>query len=285
VINASQPAPSSGGARPGPDSVEAISYDDQATRFDERVGLSDEAVAAFSAAIIEEAGAGGLVVEIGAGTGRIGAVLIAAGARYLGIDLSGAMLARFRERQPAGADPALLIQADGNQAWPLADQTAQIVFGLRSIHHLEQTHACEQILRVLRPGGVLLIGRVERGDDSLHKKVRRQMHALVREHGFEPRQADHAAAALIGQLVEHGARALPPRALAVWSRAKSPAQLIGDWAGKQGLGGLRLPDMAKRAVLADLNSWAADAFDDVHAPQLWEERLVCTGIRRIGALT
>ena len=282
-MNASRPVSRVDRSLSGPGSAEAISYDDQASRFDERVGLPDNAVAAFSAAIVEEA-AGGLVVEMGAGTGQLGTALIAAGICYLGIDLSGEMLARFRDRLPVGAEPSLLIQADGNRDWPVADRAARVVVGTRSIHHLTVHHARDQILRVLCPGGVLLVGRVERDDASLQAKVRRQMRRLVREHGFEPLQADHAAAALIDQLCRRGAAALPARVLTAWAVAKSPTQLIDDWAGKDGLAGLSLPDSAKRAILADLSAWTAVTFD-AHAQQSWEERRVCTGARLAPAQT
>jgi len=265
----------------------AVSYDDQASRFDERVGLLDDAVTAFTSAIMDEgkAGPGQLVVEIGAGTGRLGAALIVAGVRYIGIDSSGAMLERFRDRLPLGKEPALLIQSDANRAWPVADRAAQVVFGLRSIHHLAPGHASREILRVLRPGGVLLIGRIERGSESLHALMRQRMHELMRAHGFVPRKAGVANAALIDQLAQSGCDVLPARVLATWPLARSPKRLIADWASKQGLGGLTLPDAAKRAILADLSAWAAGAFQDVDAPLPWEERLVCSGARLAGAPT
>jgi len=276
-MNGSQPAPARGDS-PIAGSGDVISYDDQASRFEERVGLPEQAVSAVRAAILKES-AGGLAVEIGAGTGRLGAALLAAGVRYLGIDNSAAMLAQFRARLPAGADPAVLIQADGNRTWPLDDRAAQVVFGLRSIHHLAVDHACDEALRVLRPGGVLLIGRVERGPGSLHTDMRQRMHQLVRERGFAPLKAGRAAAALIERLSARGAEALPPRTLATWTVAKSPARLIADWQSKRGLGGLSLPAAAKRAILGDLSDWAANRFADADAPQHWEESLVWTGAR------
>ena len=259
----------------------AIPYDDQAQRFDERVGLRDAPAKAFCAAVMDEAARapGELVVEIGAGTGRIGVALIASGVRYAGIDVSGGMLARFRERLPAGTDPGILIQADANGPWPVDDGAAQVIFGLRSLHHLAVDHACEQALRVLRPGGVLLIGRVERGPESLHAEMREQMHRLLRTLGFTPLRAGRAAGRLIDRICRRGADALPPRTLAAWTVAKSPMRLIEDWASKRGLGGLSLPDADKRAVLSDLANWAAERFDGAEAPRQWQERLVCTGAR------
>lgn len=259
-----------------------FAYDDQAATFDERVGLPDRAIAAFCATIINYGGlaAGDLAVEIGAGTGRLGIDLITRRIRYLGIDRSWPMLAVFRRRLSADLGNALLVQADGNGTWPLADASAQVVFGLRALHHLDLRHTCAEVLRVLRPDGALLIGRVERPEDSMHARLRRRMHWLVREHGAEPKQAGRAAAQLIEELCRHGAAGLPPRTVARWATVHTPAGLIDGWTGKRGLGGLDLPESSKRSILSALRDWADGAFDGLDTPRHWEERLVCRGVRR-----
>jgi SAM-dependent methyltransferase len=64
-------------------------------------GISD--VAATVARMTDLAGPGGKVLELGVGTGRLAVPLAQAGLHVTGVDSSDAMLARLRERDPAGA--------------------------------------------------------------------------------------------------------------------------------------------------------------------------------------
>ena len=98
-------------------------YEDQAADFDERAAIPAEAVEAVAAAVAEIAGLrrGDTILEIGAGTGMLSLPLIGRSIRYIGFDLSPAMLAVFREKVEEAGLCAELLVADGNRRWSAED--------------------------------------------------------------------------------------------------------------------------------------------------------------------
>ena len=100
-------------------------FDEQAESFDRRAGLpsgvSDLIAREFL--LLARAGPGDVVLEVGAGTGQIGAALCEHPLRYVGFDSSAAMLDIFRHRCGGNRQPVSLIEADGNSSWPAGDGT------------------------------------------------------------------------------------------------------------------------------------------------------------------
>ncbi len=133
----------------------ASRFDAQATGFDRRAGLPAEAVEAIAAAVVATATPvpGGVLLEIGAGTGEIGVELARAAAMpYVGVDASLSMLARFRSRlhaSSASARHGAIVQADADRLWPIGVGRARIVFMSRALHLLELGRVAAE-LRALR---------------------------------------------------------------------------------------------------------------------------------------
>ena len=102
------------------------------------------------------------VLDVCTGTAdvAIGAVRRAHGAaRVVGVDFSGSMLARglVKVRNAALSDRIQLIRGDA-MALPATDSSvdaATIAFGIRNVQRAEV--ACQELVRVLRPGGRLAI--------------------------------------------------------------------------------------------------------------------------------
>ncbi len=105
--------------------------------------------------------AGGTVVELGVGTGRIAIPLARAGVRVIGVDDSPAMLARCREEaEAAGVSEQLELQA-GDLRRPLVSERARLVIcPFRAYLHLltedERRDALAAALALLEPGGRLV---------------------------------------------------------------------------------------------------------------------------------
>lgn len=96
--------------------------------------------------------AGARVVEVGAGTGKATAGLVARGARVLALDHGSAMLARLRTGLP-GVAAAL---ADAHRL-PVRDGAAELVCYAQAWHWVEVATAAAEVARVLRPGGALAV--------------------------------------------------------------------------------------------------------------------------------
>ncbi|MEU6235111.1 class I SAM-dependent methyltransferase [Kitasatospora sp. NPDC047058] len=90
------------------------------------------------------------VLDLGAGTGKLTATLVAAGADVIAVEPDAAMLAELRRELPAVR--ALLGSAE---AIPLPDGSVDAVLAGNAMHWFDMAVAGPEIARVLAPGGVL----------------------------------------------------------------------------------------------------------------------------------
>jgi ubiquinone/menaquinone biosynthesis C-methylase UbiE len=266
----------------GPAPPDTVLYEDQAARFDERAGVPPAAAQAVAAALMDVAGLrqGGVLLEVGAGTGGLSLPLVRLAARYVGFDRSPAMLGVFRERVAAQRLAAELHVADGNERWPADDRSVQAVFSARALHHLGPMHVVDETRRVLRsPGGVLALGRVRRPPDSPKSVLRRMMRRALEAEGFPGRNHEGRAEEVFAALEAHGAERIPPVAAARWTAQHRPADSIASWQGKAGLAGVDVPEGVKARVLASVREAAATHFGDVDVPLTQEESFEIAAVR------
>ena len=125
-------------------------------------------LAAFAELV--RAGGGGLVADVGCGTGRVTAYLHGLGLDVSGIDLSPGMLAVARK-----AHPELRFQEGSMLALDLPDASVAGVLAWYSIIHVPREllpDAFAEFRRVLAPGGHLLLG-FQAGSDTSHRSEAR----------------------------------------------------------------------------------------------------------------
>jgi SAM-dependent methyltransferase len=92
------------------------------------------------------------VVELGAGTGKLTELLVAAGHDVIATDPLPEMLTHLRARVP-GARAAVATA----ERIPVSSHTADVVVCAQSFHWFDHDTALPEIARVLRPGGVLAL--------------------------------------------------------------------------------------------------------------------------------
>ena len=272
----------------------AFSFDGQARGFDRRAGLPPAAAEAVARTVVELAAAaspaaGGLLLDLGAGTGEIGVQLArdsdAAGDRlaYLGIDLSLAMLAAFRGKLPGGADAArraALAAADADRPWPLRAGRVRAIFLSRAAHLLDPERLLAEASRAAHPAGALLIlGRVRREPESLRATLRREMRRLLAERGIAGRSGEEARRRLLTLATERGLRPLPPQEAASWEVAERAADSLAAWRATPGLAGTAVAPEVRRDVLDSLAAWAEERYGGLDAVREATERYELTGVR------
>ena len=261
-------------------------FDSQATTFDARAGLPADVAKAIAAAIVEISGAAAddLVFEIGAGTGEIGAHLLPL-AGYIGIDRAEGMLDVFRGRlDESQAARARLVQADADELWPADDRSVTAVFGSRVAHLLDPPHLRRELERVLRPGGVFLVGRVVRDRDSARGRLRQQRQRVLRDHGVKPRQAEKLTESLLEDLRDSGAAPIEPVDVASWTVTISPAEILEQWSRLTSMGGAELDEPRRDAILGEVRAWAEGELGDLSTPETSTETYRVSGVR-IGGMS
>jgi ubiquinone/menaquinone biosynthesis C-methylase UbiE len=111
------------------------------------------------------------VLDIGCGTGTlaIGAARAAPGVVVTGLDADASILARAREK---AVDAGLKIEFDQGMstALPYADSSFDLVLSTLFFHHLSddaKRQTTAELVRVLRPGGRLVVGDLGQPQDPL----------------------------------------------------------------------------------------------------------------------
>lgn len=133
---------------------ESVSFD-RAASFYDSTRVTDEETLRVTVDLLERdvVTGEGPVLEIGVGTGALAVPLAARGVRVVGIDLSGEMMARLREKSPnvglALADATRLPFRDDEFVGAYARWVLHLIPAWRD--------AVAELVRTVRPGGVVAI--------------------------------------------------------------------------------------------------------------------------------
>lgn len=106
------------------------------------------------------------VIEYGAGTGRLAIAVraaLGAGGRVIAVEENDEMLVRLNDRMAGAAVEAVGIT--DNQV-PEPDGAADRVLAVNLLHEIRGERALEEMLRLLRPDGLLLVADWARGRES-----------------------------------------------------------------------------------------------------------------------
>jgi SAM-dependent methyltransferase len=228
-------------------------YDAMAPEFIRRRALPDGVPEAIRDAVLWAAlPPRPRLLDLGAGSGRIGWPFVLANDDYTGVDLSLGMLRAFAGQAPV----ARLAQADGARL-PFADRTFDIVLLVQVLSGVPGwRHMLTDAMRVLRPAGALIAGRVVAPDDGIDARMKSHLAAILAAmdiHPYRDKPRDDAMAWL--------ARAMPGRTVVVaadWTAERTPRAFLERHGG-----GARfsvLPDAVKQDAMHRLANWAGGQF-------------------------
>jgi SAM-dependent methyltransferase len=166
-----------------------------------------------------------VVVDLGAGTGKLSRLLAGRGPDVTAVDPSSAMLevaARGSVDAPPPAAPGVLrTQVGTAEATGLPDACADVVTVAQAWHWFDVDAACTEIARILRPGGLLALvwNSMDVQIPWVHR-LSRIMHAGdVYKDDFSPPMAPSFT--LEQRVVEHWEHAMPTQDLIDLARTRS----------------------------------------------------------------
>ena len=153
----------------------ALPFADQAEQYElGRPGWPEDAIAG----LIERLDAH-TVLDLAAGTGKLTRVLAAHADEVVAVEPLDGMRRVLEERVPR-ARPL----ADTAEAIPLPDDSVDAVFVAEALHWFDLPRALDEIARVLRPGGALVVMWNAVGDDD-EEPWFKDLAAAVMEHALE----------------------------------------------------------------------------------------------------
>lgn len=241
---------------------DSLSFDRAASFYDQTRDLPEPVATHGLQAILDLAGRDARILEVGAGTGRIGVPLLLHAADWFGCDLSTKMMALLRLKAPA----ARLAQADAARL-PYAAASFDAVLTVHVMHLVGPWRAAlREYRRVLRPGGVYLNAHSEGDGQVAYRRIRtffRKRLAALGQEDNRPGVRDDAD--MYNELIAMGAELRHVEAV-VYARTRTPREALDDLASRSNSHTWDIPDEVFAAVLADTRAWAAAEFPDLDRP-------------------
>jgi ubiquinone/menaquinone biosynthesis C-methylase UbiE len=239
-------------------------YDIVAPTFDRDRGIPDVALEAVRTETLSAVAplTRPRILDLGAGTGRIGLPFAAARDDYVGVDLSLGMLRRFAERAESRiCNLPQLVQADG-QHLPFRHAAFDVVMLIQvfgGLHGWRQVLA--EVKRVLRPRGLVLVGQSTRPPAGIDAQLKWKLSNILDGLGIRSDQRnvrDEVLRALLA-VSEVDIRIVA----AQWDAELTPNRFINRH--QKGAFFSKLPPPIKEQALHQLRAWAIKKFTSLDA--------------------
>ena len=237
-------------------------YDTTASTFERHRSLPAYVVESIRSAIWSAARlpARARVLDVGAGTGRIGKAFLAAGDFYIGVDSSLAMLQEFSVKPEfRESKTSLLAQAEGRQL-PFQNASFDLVLLMQVLSAGNWRPLLDECRRVLRTGGIIAVGHTKSPESGVDAQLKRQLVAILEAMQVPwhaPRESRRQALAwLESSSVRHC-----HREAAVWKVTTSAEEFLSRH--RTGARFAALPLAVQEEALARLRAWAETNFGSV----------------------
>jgi ubiquinone/menaquinone biosynthesis C-methylase UbiE len=242
------------------DQVIISPFDSAASTFERHRSFPTAVPEAIRSAIWSAVGlsAPARVLDIGAGTGRIGRAFVAAGDTYFGVDTSLAMLREFS----ADSSNCTLTQADGSHL-PFPDDSFDIVLLMQVLSGASDWKGIvSEARRVVRSGGGMVVGHTVNPESGIDAQLKRHLKGVLEElkvDPFHPEQSRRRALEwLDAAAVRHD-----HLAVASWNAIATPEAFLQRH--RTGARFAALPVHVQEQALDKLRTWARVTFGSFDA--------------------
>jgi ubiquinone/menaquinone biosynthesis C-methylase UbiE len=239
-------------------------YDTTASTFERYRSLPSTVVEAVRSAIRNTARLPeqARVLDLGAGTGRIGKAFLAAGDFYVGVDSSLGMLQEFSAKPEfRESKTSLLAQAEGHQL-PFKNASFDLVLLMQVLNSANWRPMLDECLRVLRPGGIIGVGHTKSPESGVDAQLKRRLAAILEDMHVpwhQPREWRRQALAWLEDVSAHHWHCDAAR----WKVTTSAEEFLSRH--RTGAKFAALPLAIQQESLAKLSAWAEVNFGPVNA--------------------
>ncbi|WP_206156801.1 class I SAM-dependent methyltransferase [Candidatus Roseilinea sp. NK_OTU-006] len=253
----------------------SMSYREIASRYNALNALPPHAALQVGSAIARYA-RGKMLLDLGAGAGRLGIPAALAGCRVVALDLELAMLRAGPREAGLQAVELPSIQANAVHV-PFCDESFDAVMINNLLHLVPQWEAVlVEAVRVMRPDGVLIQGRDWLDPQSCAGRIRAKWREVVTTLRSEMRPTTAAGPALFQTLARMGGQIEAEILAAEWTECLTPARILHRMRQRMHNETWSLDDDLLRSGLAMLEPWVRETFDDLQAEEDVTWRFVLT---------
>jgi ubiquinone/menaquinone biosynthesis C-methylase UbiE len=236
------------------------SFDQAAEYYDKTRPAIEASTEAGIRSLLDAAGAGARILEVGTGTGRISIPLLERGADLIGCDISAKMLARQQEKYPA----ARLVRSDAAHL-PFLSGNFDAVLGVHVMHLIGPwREALREFKRVLHRGGVFLnVSTHDTVGESARGKMHEHWRGWVKERGFETRHPGAQTIEEVRAEVESMGARWKEVEVAQVPQTYTLRRELDRYEGRIFSLSWSVPDALYQESLVDLREWLAHHYDDL----------------------
>ncbi|MGH9103355.1 MAG: class I SAM-dependent methyltransferase [Acidimicrobiales bacterium] len=236
----------------------SVPFDRAVEYYDRTRALQPETRASVTELLRGELDARGRVLEIGVGTGRIALPLAEAGIPLWGVDLSRPMLGRLEEKAPGAG--VRVAEADATRL-PFTAGAFGAAIACHVLHLVpDWPSAVGELVRVVRPGGVLLLD-LGGGPGGEWAEVTAM---VARALGIDRPRPGLTSRADLDQLLDRRPRQLPP----VVSRVLRPlGDTLEDLRRQHHAWTWQVEPGAMEEAVRTTREWAERRFGDLDRPR------------------
>jgi len=201
------------------------------------------------------------VLDLGAGTGRIGLPFVAAGDNYTGVDLSFGMLREFPRRARLAQCRARLAQCNG-EALPFRDGAFDVVLLISVVGAVRGwRRLLAEGRRVTRGDGAIVVGKTVGPADGVDARMKERLAAILEDLGV-PAEEKKSGKGLAW--LESVAAEKRVEVAASWNAERSPRAFLDR--KPTGAKFSELPADVRNEALRRLTAWAQSTFGSLDAP-------------------
>jgi ubiquinone/menaquinone biosynthesis C-methylase UbiE len=241
-------------------------FDATASNFERYRPLPSEVAQAIRSAIwtFAHLPARPRVLDLGAGTGRIGKAFIAAGDFYAGVDMSLSMLQKF----PDNSESCFLVQADALQL-PFRDGAFDLVLLMQVLSSVDDWPGMlNEVRRILPAGGIVVVGHTVGPESGIDRQLKRQLASILEEMQVAWHRPQESRRKALAWLESSAVRHTHVNA-ASWNVNTSVEEFL--LRHRTGARFAALPIAAQEEALSKLRAWVEASYGSVTA-RFQEER-------------